>query len=657
MKLFSHLLLQLLFVVSNSFVLLSFSSLVSATLRFGIIGDWGMGGRKTPWDTEIRSAAAYNEACEKFFSEGSCNLTISCGDNIYTPDVGMGLRESFGLFSKNTGPFFPVSGNHDSIRPQLDYAARNKRWKWPSPYHDFIVPIDSFGRDGHTAQFFGLDVMDGGLREGGAQYKWVEEKLKASTSRWKIFFAHFPVVGAGRHRREGSVTSVTKLMSKYNVQVFFSGHDHILDVNVAAGKVFPISGAMARGGMMLRSLAGGSHQFTLTQPGEFNGYKVDWPGHGFFTAELSANILTVHSWDHYGGIMFSFQVTHDWVAKVHNMPSSMENKFPPPSEIRAAALAERDLPRGPGGGKFYTLDGDEFDAPNYYYPAGPSNASGSSLLPTRLLTEKPLDTKYTKFPDETPATTATKVDHAQFVTTVPPDEKTSRQERDVFARYIRYTVSSECLNCDRDVFANEKFSIFVLGVDLTSKARMFISQSKLGCEMSKYFPKIVDGTGIMQPNGNQAIFQAAKATTSVYVCLSMNAGKNYYLLKRADDDELVDEFAIGNTRSDAAKTAPTSSSPATTATTNSPSRAKRGSGGGDGADNDDQQQQPALDSSSTGQLLMVAGVSILVGVAIATLTKSNFFDGVLGSKLPTREGDTEEVVATEVRRSNQAVDE
>ena len=429
-------------------VMVAIAAPPASALRFAIIGDWGMGGRSAPWQTEIRSAGALNEACVSF----GCNFTLSCGDNIYTGDVNLGLRESFRLFENPTGPFFPVSGNHDSVGAQLAYARVNKRWKWPSSYYDFVVPIDDAGESGHTVHFFALDATDGGLA-GGGQYAWLEAKLKASTSRWKIMFGHYPFAGSGRHRREGPVTQLAGLMDKYNVQVYFAGHDHLTEVNNMQGRTLPISGAMSRGGMMLRGIAGAFHVFTLTNPGEFNKDTQDWPGHGFLTAELSPNVLTMHVWDHYGGVLYSFAVTHDWIAKVKTMPKSLENKWPPADVVRDAMMAERTLSRGPGGGTFYSLDGDERpDAP----ATTTTLAAGATAAPTT-------------------ATTTAPPQMAALTTQMPKELRDAARTRDILSRYVSYTVSSECDNCDRQVYANETFSVFIIGVDLKGSSRVFLS--------------------------------------------------------------------------------------------------------------------------------------------------------------------------------------
>ena len=480
-------------------LLLCFLTPIALALNFAVIGDWGMGGYKTGWWPEIRSAQALNQICEEL----QCNFTLSCGDNIYVGNVWVGLRDSFeGMFT-SPGPFFPSIGNHDNAGPQMAYtkADPRKRWRFPSPYYTYKLPLDNTG---YTVQLFAVNSQAGDLA-GGGQYAWLESELNRTDARWKFIFCHYPSMGSGRHRRVGTVRSIHYLMEKYNAQGFFVGHDHIVEVSNLGGRVLGLSGGMARGGMMTRGIGGPFRRFTLTQPSEFNGWPQDWPGHGLITVRLSPNVLNLQVWDQYQAIQYDFSVSWDWMKQPK--VSSQAHVWPPPEVILQARKDEVDLPKGPGG---HTTDFSNMGPPPAV-PVGPAPVGPApkvSEIPINLVTTSP-----------------------ERVVPVPS--------------YIMFAVSSECATCTNPR-VGVPFSIYISGAAVDSNSRIYLTTSPLGCN-EKSNPFLVLGTKITSPDEkyrNTFFFNASGPSRVVYVCYSVNMGRNYGLLSRADVSVKTESFIL-----------------------------------------------------------------------------------------------------------------
>jgi hypothetical protein len=529
--------------------LLAVAAVCANAMQFAVIGDWGTGGKPAAAQCEMRSAMALNEACARL----GCNFTLSCGDNIYAGNVLQGLQDSFADSFTMPGPTFASIGNHDNVGPQLDYSKKNHKWKFPKRWYDYKVPIDGTG---YTAHIFAVDTTDGSLG-GGAQYKWLESLLKTSDARWKIIFGHYPFSGSGRHKRVGTVGQLAPLMERYNAQVYFAGHDHIVDVSNMGGRVLPISGAMARGGMMLRAFGGAPRQFSLTNPSEYNAFKADWPGHGFMTVDLSPNVMTVSVWDHYGGIMYEFSTTHDWLLRVKDKGKAMAEKekheWPPAAAVHEAFMAEKALPKGPGGGEVFNMaDGTSATQatratapPPSLAPLSPGETAKATAEPATLppLTMAPKATVNVAALTAAPKKVGTDGADAQQVAV--PDT-------------VKYTVGSECAECGNKPVVGKPFSVYVDGVDLDSRSRLYLSDSEFGCAMRGQ-PRVVAGTPVERPTSNVVVFTVGVATQA-YVCLSVDDGRSFAVVYSKDDYLPVKAFTVA--APGAAAQAPNAATPA-----------------------------------------------------------------------------------------------
>jgi tartrate-resistant acid phosphatase type 5 len=60
------------------------------------------------------------------------------------------------------------------------------------------------------------------------QYRWIEERLAASTAHWKVVCGHYPIYCHGTHEGTMELQKLERLMHANNADVYICGHDHSL---------------------------------------------------------------------------------------------------------------------------------------------------------------------------------------------------------------------------------------------------------------------------------------------------------------------------------------------------------------------------------------------------------------------------------------------
>jgi tartrate-resistant acid phosphatase type 5 len=262
-------------------------------LSFFALGDTGWGGAVL---------AANAAAMERSAEARPVDLVLLLGDNFYRSGVKSvedelwrtRFEEAF-VGAKLQVPFYAVLGNHDhygDCDAQIEYSARSARWRMPARWYTFTKEL----RGGGEAQFFALDtqpIKNGWFKDRG-QRRWLEEELSRSKARWKIVFGHHPVLSNGAHGpTEGFDEVLAPLFGRYGVDLYFSGHDHDLQiVRSAAGWLQIVSG----GGSSTRDTSYGEGSlFAAGSPG------YAWVGIG--TKEMWIEIATAA-----GGPLFRFKV-------------------------------------------------------------------------------------------------------------------------------------------------------------------------------------------------------------------------------------------------------------------------------------------------------------------------------------------------------------
>ena len=181
----------------------------AGTVKFAVIGDNGTG-----------DAAQYQlaERMAQFRRQFAFDLVVMVGDNFY------GAQRKSDLVAKFERPYKPLLdagvtfqaalGNHDEPG-SVDYPPLNMGGQ---RYYSFVR--------GHV-RFFVLDTNSLDIR----QLQWLERSLQDAREDWKISYFHHPLYSNGD--RHGSSLDLRvrlePLLTKYGVNVVFSGHDHVYE--------------------------------------------------------------------------------------------------------------------------------------------------------------------------------------------------------------------------------------------------------------------------------------------------------------------------------------------------------------------------------------------------------------------------------------------
>jgi acid phosphatase len=218
-------------------------------LNFLVFGDWGRNGEPDQREVAAQMGVAAQDIAAKFI--------ISVGDNFYEHGVA-GVDDPQWQTSFETvytapslqAPWHVILGNHDyhgNCDAQIAYHQTSPRWNMPARYYTRTEPIDA----DHHAEFFYLDttpmakagddlavpLLHLHSQKNDQQVAWLEAALAASTAPWKIVVAHHPVYSGGGHGDTPFIVEhILPLLQKYQVQVYFNGHDHDLQ-HLQAGKV------------------------------------------------------------------------------------------------------------------------------------------------------------------------------------------------------------------------------------------------------------------------------------------------------------------------------------------------------------------------------------------------------------------------------------
>jgi hypothetical protein len=194
------------------------------SLRFAVIGDTGTG---SPKQYELGQVmVTYHEAFPFEF-------VLMMGDNLYNGESAQDYKRKFeDVYKTMLGEgvkFYATLGNHDESNQRF-YANFNMNGE---EYYNFKRGPVSF-------YSLNSNYMD------RKQLKWLEEKLAADTSEWKVaFFHHPPYSSGGKHGSSTSLREVVEpLFVKYGVNVVFAGHEHFYErIKPQKGVYYFISGA------------------------------------------------------------------------------------------------------------------------------------------------------------------------------------------------------------------------------------------------------------------------------------------------------------------------------------------------------------------------------------------------------------------------------
>jgi hypothetical protein len=207
----------------------------NGTVRFGVIGDFGSAG------TAARDVANLVKSWKPDF-------IITVGDNNYPdgaastidPNIGQYYHEFIYPYKGRYGAgatvnrFFPSLGNHDwharGAQPYLDYFTLpgNER------YYDFVWgPVHLFAIDSDE------DEPDG-ITRSSRQAAWLQNKLAASTARWKLVYFHHPPYSSGEH---GNTREMQWPFQQWGASAVLTGHDHLYERLLVGGFTYFVAGA------------------------------------------------------------------------------------------------------------------------------------------------------------------------------------------------------------------------------------------------------------------------------------------------------------------------------------------------------------------------------------------------------------------------------
>ena len=197
------------------------------SVRFAVMGDTGTG---TPKQHEL---AAVMDSYRRAFP---FEFVLMMGDNMYggekAADYKLKFEDVYRPMLDDKVKFYATLGNHDESNQRF-YEHFNMKGE---EYYQFK-------KGGVSFYSLNSNYMD------KKQLKWLEEKLAADTSEWKVaFFHHPPYSSGGKHGSSSGLREVVEpIFLKYGVDVVFAGHEHFYErVKPQKGIYYFISGAAGK---------------------------------------------------------------------------------------------------------------------------------------------------------------------------------------------------------------------------------------------------------------------------------------------------------------------------------------------------------------------------------------------------------------------------
>jgi len=252
--------------------LISTPSPTVETVRFSVIGDFGLAG-------------GHEAGVSNLVNSWEPDFIITVGDNNYpdgaseTIDANIGqyyhdyIHPYIGEFGEGSdiNRFFPTLGNHDlntnQAQAYFDYfeLPGNER------YYDFVWgPVHFFALNSDSREVDGVG-------RSSEQAKWLQAQLEASTASWKIVYMHHPPFASTSSE---PVDWIRWPFQEWGADIVFSGHDHFYERLEVDGFPYIVNG-----------LGGGAiYAFGETHPGSQVRYNNDY---GALFVEVSESNLTV----------------------------------------------------------------------------------------------------------------------------------------------------------------------------------------------------------------------------------------------------------------------------------------------------------------------------------------------------------------------------
>lgn len=256
--------------------------------RFMVLGDWGRKGSADQSSVAMAMAEIANQYPIEFI--------ISTGDNFYNRGVKNTYdphwQKSFEHVYRDSAllvPWYVVLGNHDhygNVDAQIAYHHINARWVFPAPYYVKELATE-FARI--VLIFTDTQPLAKNMETDMEQYLWIENTLQNSDADWKFVVGHHPVRTGGKHGEYKAIIENFKpILEKYNVDVYFAGHDHDLQF-LQEGNIYHV---ISGGGSKIRSVK--NTPFTLFSAASL----------GFVLCSVKQNELFIYYFNEYAQLLY-----------------------------------------------------------------------------------------------------------------------------------------------------------------------------------------------------------------------------------------------------------------------------------------------------------------------------------------------------------------
>ena len=206
-------------------------------LTLAFLGDWGAVGEGLSGTAAAVAAGYYDRV-------------IFGGDNIY--EIGITnpqdpkMEEVYrSHFSRLAVPQHVIEGNHDgygNYLAQLQYSQYNE-W-WDAPFYYFN---STWQARGTSACLVNIDTNQ---LELSAQRSFLINVLSSENCRnsdFVVVSGHHPIFSAGGHGDDADmIETLLPILTKYAVDVYLSGHDHVNSIHRDSGVLFVVAGAASK---------------------------------------------------------------------------------------------------------------------------------------------------------------------------------------------------------------------------------------------------------------------------------------------------------------------------------------------------------------------------------------------------------------------------
>jgi tartrate-resistant acid phosphatase type 5 len=250
-------------------------AVAAESLTFAVIGDFGVGVRRSGTDRRQQQIAA---ALQRAADLEAIRLLITTGDNIYAgskflgiPVGETGLEDDDWFFTYfqpyryviNRVPVYPSIGNHDASeseecddRGQVEdnfYICERMAADEAAGRASFNPGLFYRFRFGSDIEFVCLDTSKESFFRNHRLFDFpkhrafIEAAFAGPGPRWRIPFSHHPPYSAGpRHHNTPEMTKLLPLFERAGVRVMFSGHEHNFQHSRAGGIDYFVSGAAGK---------------------------------------------------------------------------------------------------------------------------------------------------------------------------------------------------------------------------------------------------------------------------------------------------------------------------------------------------------------------------------------------------------------------------